>query len=105
MNSGARNFLLSSSAAKKEVVEWPFMLEAGKRTHDFLNKTLISEEEGLKSGLQLASMLRVKISNLEKTPMVESMDKLQRDISTRFNYEVEADDDLRESFRKSKVGI
>ena len=81
----------------------PFLLEAGEHTHDFINQILISEEEGLKSGLQLASMLRVKISELEKTAMVQSEDKLQRDISTRFNYDVEADDDLRASFRASKV--
>ena len=81
----------------------PFVLEAGKQTHKFFNKKLISEQEGLKSGLQLASMLRVKISDLEKTAMVESMDKLQRDISTRFNFAVDADDDLRASFRANKV--
>jgi len=81
----------------------PFVLEAGKQTHKFFNKKLISEQEGLKSGLHLASMLRVKISDLEKTAMVESMDKLQRDISTRFNFAVDADDDLRASFRANKV--
>jgi hypothetical protein len=103
LNSGARNFLLASAAAKKESVKMPFVLEAGKQTHKFFNKKLISEQEGLKSGLHLASMLRVKISDLEKTAMVESMDKLQRDISTRFNFAVDADDDLRASFRANKV--
>ena len=78
-------------------------LMAGKQTHRFFNQKLISDQEGLKSGLQLASMLRVKISDLEKTAMVESMDKLQRDISTRFNFAVDADDDLRASFRANKV--
>ena len=81
----------------------PFDLKAGKQTHRFFNQKLISDQEGLKSGLQLASMLRVKISDLEKTAMVESMDKLQRDISTRFNFAVDADDDLRASFRANKV--
>ena len=83
----------------------PFVLEAGKITHKFLNEKLISEEQGLKSGLALASMLRVKISDLERTATVESMDKLQRDISTRFNFAVDADDDLRASFRANKVSF
>jgi hypothetical protein len=103
LNSGARYFLLSSATAKKESVKMPFVIEAGKKTHKFFNQKLISDQEGLKSGLQLASMLRVKISDLEKTAMVESMDKLQRDISTRFNFAVDADDDLRASFRANKV--
>jgi len=83
----------------------PFVLEAGKITHKFFNEKLISEVQGLKSGLALASMLRVKISDLERTATVESMDKLQRDISTRFNFAVDADDDLRASFRANKVSF
>jgi len=104
-DKGARNFLLASTASKKESVRLPFDLKAGKQTHRFFNQKLISDQEGLKSGLQLASMLRVKISDLEKTAMVESMDKLQRDISTRFNFAVDADDDLRASFRANKKVI
>ncbi|CBY31168.1 unnamed protein product [Oikopleura dioica] len=104
-DKGARNFLLSSAAAKKEAVKMPFVLEAGKITHKFFNEKLISEEQGLKSGLALASMLRVKISDLERTATVESLDKLQRDISTRFNFAVDADDDLRASFRANKKVI
>ena len=102
---GARAWLTAdSTASKKEAVTCPYVLEAGKETHEFLNKVLISNDEGdFKTGLVLASRLVLRITDLEKHSVVRSMDKLQMDISTRFNFAIEADDDLRKAFVRDKV--
>ncbi|CAG5105597.1 Oidioi.mRNA.OKI2018_I69.chr1.g2274.t1.cds [Oikopleura dioica] len=103
-DKGARAWLTAdSTASKKEAVTCPYVLEAGKETHAFLNKVLISNDEGdFKTGLVLASRLVLRITDLEKHSVVQSMDKLQQHISTRFNFAINADDDLRKAFVRDK---